>query len=142
MQRALWLTAIAGLMGCATVENGGERMDVSDLLPSVQAAAQGDSVEFLLQVTNTTDSAVELVYPTGQSFDFVVSDSAGGEVWRWSADRMFTQAVREDELAPGETITHSVVWRAADQPRGEYSVLGTLTVADRTVQQRTEFTLR
>lgn len=142
MQRALWLTALAGLMGCATVENGRERMDVSDLLPSVQAAAQGDSVEFLLQVTNTTDSTVDLVYPTGQSFDFVVSDSAGREVWRWSADRMFTQAVRQEGLAPGETITHSVVWPAADQPRGDYSVLGTLTVGDRTVQQRTEFTLR
>lgn len=142
MRRALWLTALTGLMGCATVEDGSERMDLADLLPSVQAAAQGDSVEFLLQVTNTTGSAVDVVYPTGQSFDFVVSDSGGREVWRWSADRMFTQAVRAEELAPGETITHSAVWWAADQPRGEYSVLGTLTVADRAVQQRTEFTLR
>lgn len=142
MERILALAALAGLIGCAALENGGSGMDVSDLLPSVQATALGDSVEFVLQVTNTTGSEIDLTYPTGQSFDFVVSDAAGREVWRWSADRMFTQAVREEELAAGETLTYSAAWAAAGQPAGDYSVLGTLTVMDRTVQQRTEFTLR
>lgn len=140
MIRMIGVAAMAGLIGCSApgAAGGGE---VEALLPSVQATSLGDSVNFVLQVTNTTESAIGLSYPTGQSFDFVVSDATGAEVWRWSADRMFTQAVREEEIAAGETITFSAVWPVAGRPRGEYVVTGTLEVAGRSVEQRTGFRL-
>jgi hypothetical protein len=141
MRRILGLVTLAALTACAPQPDGGGKVTVPDLLPSVQATAQGDSVRFVLQVTNTTAEAVELEYRTGQAFDFVVLDEAGREVWRWSDGRMFTQAVRHESLGPGETITHAALWSSEGRPAEAYAVVGSLTVADRSVQQRTEFRL-
>lgn len=136
--------ALALIAACAPRPNDGGDMNGADLLPSVQATAVGDSVHFVLQVTNTTDAPIELVYPSGQSFDFQVEDGSGEIVWTWSANRMFIQAIREETIAAGETLTHSASWQPEEYgelPPGEYTVLGTLTVMDRTVQQRTTFRL-
>lgn len=141
MRRILGLVTLAALTACAPQPDGGGKVTVPDLLPSMQATALGDSVQFVLQVTNTTSETVDLEYRSGQSFDFVVLDETGSEVWRWSEGRMFTQALRHESLGPGETITHSALWSAEDRPAGAYAVVGTLTVADRSVQQRTEFRL-
>ena len=110
-----------------------------DLLPSVQVTTANDSVEMVLQVTNTTESPVELTFTSGQSYDFVVYDGAGTEVWRWSSEQMFTQALREERVAPGETLTYSAIWAPAPGTAGEFEVVGILTARDREVSQRTEF---
>lgn len=138
------LVALGLITACAPRPNDGGDMGATDLLPSVQATAAGDSVHFVLQVTNTTDAPIELVYPSGQSFDFQVEDASGEIVWTWSANRMFMQAIREETLGAGETLTHSASWLPSEygeMPAGEYTVTGTLTVADRTVEQRTTFRL-
>lgn len=110
-----------------------------DLLPSVQATSANDSIEFVLQVTNTTSSPVPLTFSSGQTHDFVVYDASGAEVWRWSEDRMFTQAVREESVPPGETLTYSAVWVPEPGMSGPFEVLGVLTARDRDISQRTEF---
>lgn len=110
-----------------------------ELLPSVQVTTANDSVEFVLQVTNTTDAPVALTFPSGQTYDFVVYDGSGREVWWWSAEQMFTQAVREETVAPGETRTYSEVWVPAPGTTGTFEVEGVLTVSNREVRQRTSF---
>ena len=125
--------------GCAPVANGGGEADMPDLLPSVQATSANDSIEFVLQVTNTTDEPVPVSFSSGQTYDFVVYDASGAEVWRWSDERMFTQALREESVAPGETLTYSAIWVPAPGLSGPFEVLGVLTARDREIGQRTEF---
>jgi hypothetical protein len=116
--------------------DGGES---PDLLPSLQATSSGDSVEFVFQITNTTEHAIGLEYSSGQSFDFVVTDDAGAEIWRWSGDRMFTQALRNETLAAGETLTFRAGWTPPPGVRGNLLVAGTLTAMNVEIEQRASF---
>jgi len=43
-----------------------------------------------LSVRNTTGAPIELVWPSGQRYDFVIRDEKGQIVWRWSEGRAFT----------------------------------------------------
>ena len=87
------------------------------LVVTLQTDAAADSVRFTLQVTNASAQAVTLRFSSGQSYDFSVRDGAT-EVWRWSGEMMFTQALRAETLAPGETRSWSEVWRPAAALRG------------------------
>jgi hypothetical protein len=82
---------------------------------SVEPAA--DSVRFLLQVTNATQGPLTLEFRSGQSYDFTVSDE-GRPLWRWSQEMMFTQALRSETLAAGETRAYSASWRPEGDLRG------------------------
>ena len=133
------LMALLLLAGCAA--NGRDSgAGAPALLPSVKVTLLGDSVRFLLQVTNTTAQPVELEYPTGQGYDFVVR-RGGEEVWRWSAERMFTQALRTERLAPGGTLSYDAVWSPPAGAEGEYEVAGLLTARSHAVEQRARFRL-
>lgn len=87
------------------------------LASSLQVEAGADSVRFVLQVTNVSAAPLALVFGSGQTYDFAVRDGAR-ELWRWSAGRGFTQAVREETLAPGETRTFAESWRPPAEARG------------------------
>jgi hypothetical protein len=115
----------------------------SPLLTSVRATTFGrDSVHFTLQVTNTSDQPIELTYPSGQSFEFVVVPAqGGGELWRWSSDMMFTQALRTERLDPGETRTHTVPWSPPGEARGEFEVRASLTAMDVRAERAARFRL-
>jgi hypothetical protein len=76
-----------------------------------------DRVSFTFVVTNRGSEPVELTFPSGQVADVVVS-ADGDTVWRWSGDRMFTQALRTRTLAPGESVSDTMTWDAP--PSGEY----------------------
>ncbi len=110
------------------------------LLPSLQATARGDSVVFVLQVTNTSEVPVDLHFRSGQSYDFVVL-SGEREVWRWSEGQMFTQALRHERLQAGQTLRFEEAWRPEPGVSGSLVAVGRLTVADRQVEQRANFRL-
>jgi hypothetical protein len=140
---------IAMLCACAPPEPdatpegpvGVGQSETSPLLASVKASTFGaDSVVFSLQVTNTAAGPLELSFSSGQSFDFVVMRGAE-EVWRWSSDRMFTQALRSDTLAPGETRSYSATWAPVPRASGEYTVHGRLTARNVRAEQSTQFRL-
>jgi Intracellular proteinase inhibitor len=128
------------LVGCSPAEVGtpGGAPGAPPLLPSVQARAFAqDSVTFTLQVTNTSSQPVELNFNSGQSFDFIVSRGQQ-QVWRWSDEQMFTQALRLERLGPGETLTHSATWRPGPA-RGDFNVVGRLTSRDHPAEQAATF---
>ena len=99
-----------------------------------------DGVTLALHVTNTADKRVELQFSSGQTHDFIILDSKGREVWRWSADRMFTQALQNKLLDPRETVTYEEEWDAAGR-KGRFTAIGKLTSTNYPVQERVEFTL-
>ncbi|MBV9774512.1 MAG: hypothetical protein JO040_11215, partial [Gemmatimonadetes bacterium] len=96
------------------------------LVSSLQVQPTRDSVRFVLQVTNAGTQPMALDFSSGQSFDFVVQQD-GRELWRWSGDRMFTQALRSETLAAGETRTFSATWNPPAGLHGELVATGFLT---------------
>lgn len=124
--------------GCAGTTAGGTMN--GPLLPSLQASTLDDSVHFVLQVTNTGTEPVELRFRSGQSHDFVVLDGER-EIWRWSGEMMFTQALRRETLAPGATLTFEEAWRPPETLQGELVAVGRLVAENHPIEQRTRFRL-
>lgn len=78
-----------------------------------------------LTLRNTTGAPLELNFGSGQTFDLVVRDEEGKDVWQWSEGRGFTQVLRT-EMVSGERLW--VVKLPALQA-GRYSVEGWLTTS-------------
>lgn len=99
-----------------------------------------DAVEFTLTVTNAGTERVEFEFTSGLGADFVVCDATTDEeteVWRWSEGRLFTQMLRSEVLAPGESIAHTGSWE--DPPPGEYTAIARLETTSPSVEERTAF---
>jgi hypothetical protein len=99
------------------------------------------ALEFALHVTNPTKKSVELVFPSGQEYEFSVMDSTGNEVYRWGSGRMFTQSLQNRLLDGGETLR--IEERAEKTlPSGSYVAVATLRSTNYPVEQRFAFQLR
>lgn len=102
--------------------------------------AVNKGVAFTLHVTNVADHAVELDFPSGQTHDFVVIDSLGREVWRWSDGRLFTQAFQNKFLDSKETATYAERWDGRGR-RGRFTAIALLKSSNHPVEERISFTL-
>jgi hypothetical protein len=100
-------------------------------------AFEGADVRFNLRVSNTSKKNVEVNFSSGQSYDFVVLDSIGREVWRWSTDRIFTSSVRNKLLGKGDAITASEKWSPAKP--GKFTAIAQLTSSNYWVEQKIAF---
>ncbi|HXT18502.1 MAG TPA: BsuPI-related putative proteinase inhibitor [Gemmatimonadaceae bacterium] len=103
-------------------------------------AVSHNVVKLALDVRNTGGRHAEIDFPNGQAYDFVVVDSVGREVWRWSARRMFTQGVRNKQLGAGESTEYSETWGAAKP--GKYTAIATLRSSNFPVEQRVDFVMQ
>lgn len=80
-------------------------------LGSVVASAAGNEVTLTLTVKNPSAAPIDVVFPSGQKYDFVVTDSlTGKDVWRWSATRSFLQAIEKVTLAANGALTYTEKW--------------------------------
>jgi len=96
-------------------------------------------VRLALQVVNTSSRRVELNFPSGQTYDFVILDSIGREVWHWGTGRLFTQTVRNKLLDGGESFELKETWKSAALTPGRYVAVGTLRSNNYPMTQTTEF---
>ncbi len=99
----------------------------------------GAEVGLSLHVTNTSDQPLEVRFASGQTHEFAVLDAGGREVWRWGADRMFTQALQTRTIAAGQTVTYEERWAPAGAS-GRFTAVGRLTSTNVPLEQRVEFT--
>ena len=99
-----------------------------------------DGVSLAFHATNRDRKRVELVFPSGQTHDFAILDASGREVWRWSKDRLFTQALQNRVLEPSETLTYEERWAPGDL-RGTFTAVATLRSSSHPLESRVEFTL-
>ena len=97
----------------------------------------GSDVRFNLHVVNTTPRSVEVNFASGQAYDFVVVDSVGREVWRWSSDRIFTQSMRNKLLGKGDAINASEKWSPAKP--GKFTAIAQLTSSNYPLQEKVSF---
>jgi hypothetical protein len=105
----------------------------SHLVVTVQPTA----IQFALGVKNVGKKHVELTFRSGQSYDFVVVDSIGREVWRWSAGRMFTQGVQNKQLSGGDSMNAREAWTAPVP--GRYTAIATLNSTNFPTEERADF---
>jgi len=103
------------------------------------ARARESSVRVSLHVVNTGKKRVELTFPSGQTYDFVILDSLGREVWRWADGRMFTQALRNRLLAGGEALDFEATWEPPVLPPGRYTARGVLASENYPIVQQVAF---
>jgi hypothetical protein len=95
------------------------------------------TVQFALDVTNKGTKHVELDFTNGQAYEFMVVDSLGREVWRWSSGRLFTQGIQNKQLSTGESMQAREVWKRAAP--GRYTAIATLRSANFPVEERADF---
>lgn len=100
-----------------------------------------NDVRLALDVRNVGGKHAELTFPSGQSYDFIVVDSLGKEVWRWSHGRMFTQGVTNKQLGAGEAIEIGETWKEGAKP-GRYTAIATLKSTNFPVEQRIDFVMQ
>jgi hypothetical protein len=98
-------------------------------------------IRFALHIVNTGKKRVELTFPSGQTYEFVILDTLGREMWRWGNDRMFTQALRNKTLGGGEALDLEETLEASTLPPGRYLARGTLTSVNYPLSQEIGFTI-
>lgn len=97
-------------------------------------------MRFTFRVANNGAGPVDLSFQSGQRYEFIVSDSVGAEVWRWSSEQMFTQALGEERLEAGGVLEYGAVWKPGDLS-GMYRAVARLVSSDRPLELGTEFEL-
>jgi hypothetical protein len=132
----------ASLTTAAPVVQQGTTHSHSDgagtLVSQLDVKLDRQEVQFALHVTNQGRKHVEVAFPNGQTHEFVVVDSLGREVWRWSESRLFTQALQNKLLGGGETMSVGERW-PHPRTRGKYTVIATLNSSNYPIQQRADF---
>ena len=103
--------------------------------------AGDSSVRFALHIVNASKKRVELTFPSGQTYDFVILDTLGREMWRWGSGRMFTQALRNKPLSGGEALELEESMKPTMLPPGRYTARALLTSVNFPLVQDAEFTL-
>jgi hypothetical protein len=103
--------------------------------------AKDSSVRVALHVSNNSRKSVELTFPSGQTYDFVVLDSLGRELWRWGSGRMFTQALRNTLIGGGESLDFEETWGTAELPPGRYTAKAVLTSENFPIVEQVPFTV-
>jgi hypothetical protein len=143
------LGAAVGLICVAACGgNRGADIDPSDaagsggempaLASSVGVEVGSDSVRMVLHVTNPTNQPVVLEFSSGQRYDFAVRTVAGVDVWRWSADKSFMQALGSETIPPGGTLDYAEVWLPGNRT-GSFIAVAELTSLNHRVREQAAF---
>lgn len=139
------LIAAAVLYACGPRSHAAESLNrkrgtAGPLVASSLDVAVGENVRFALHVTNNAQKRLELTFPSGQNYDIAVLDSLGREVWRWSSDRMFTQALQNRVLEANETLSYKADWQP-DAMRGSFIAVASLRSENHPLERRVPFSL-
>ena len=108
---------------------------------SFAVKVEAHALHFALDLTNDSKKQMELTFPNGQEYEFTVIDTAGHEVYRWGASRMFTQSVQNRLLGGGDTM-HITERAKTTLPHGKYVAVATLRSTNFPITQSSEFELR
>lgn len=101
----------------------------------------GRKIRLALDVSNTGQKSAELAFADGQTYDFSIVNAAGKEIYRWSADRMFTQSMQNRRLDAGDTMRIAEL-ASVTLPEGAYTAVATLRSSNYPVERRVEFSMR
>lgn len=106
----------------------------------IRPSGDAESLTFALRIVNNTAKMVEIHFPDGQTHDFVVNDSTGKEVWRWSEGRMFTQAMRSKTLKGKDDAVFEENWESKGH-HGSFTAVAILKSENFPVETSVQFLL-
>lgn len=86
-----------------------------------------DSASFNFSLENTGEESVILGFTSGQLYEIQVMNEEGENVYTFSADKMFTQELKTNELAQDDVLEANETWSGIEEP-GEYEVTMTFLV--------------
>jgi len=117
--QAVWLGLVIGILAVAAgaqpviVERteGALRLEAS---LSQRVFALGEPVEVTVVARNVSSAPLGVVFTSGQRVDLIVRRPRGDEVWRWSHDKAFTQAIQTVLLRAQESVVLRVAWDQRD----------------------------
>ena len=90
----------------------------SSELPASLSATMDSLVTLTFTLKNPSSDAIKVTFPSGQRYDFIATDSTTGrDVWRWSADKSFTQALSEQTVPANGTLVFIAQWKPAAKSR-------------------------
>ena len=118
---ALVLTACAQSGPQASGESRNEGNVTVTLTIEPSRVRTGQSARFTLSLQNNSGRPADLHFSSGQRYDFWVM-RGGREVWRWSTDHSFTQALIDEQLEGQSGKQYAESW-TPDDP-GRYEVRG------------------
>lgn len=86
-----------------------------------------DMVELTFTITNTGSSDAKFEFVNSQFYDFIIKDTQGSEIARWSLGRAFLPLTEPVTLAAGAKFEYKTRWRQLDQnddpvPPGRYEI--------------------
>ena len=89
--------------------------------------AVGDPIILTVSVFNGTDESLVLPFNNSQRYDYSIDDSEGNQVWLWSGDRMFLQALGVENLGPDKPCLRYEQSFTGELAPGVYTVTGSIT---------------
>ncbi len=117
----------------------------ADLMPPVDPARAVPVMTARLTLRNTTGLPVELVWPSGQRYDFQVRNERGEIVWRWSEGKAFIMVYGRESFSGERNYTELIrLGDANGQPwrQGRYVLEGWLATEPRTYAASAPFEIR
>ena len=107
----------------------------------------GETVVFVVVVTNLATSPATLHYPDSQLYDFDVSENSGRHAWTWSNGGYFLQVITDVEYDALQTRVYSVEWTQVgddgeDAGAGSYEVQALLPCRNPMTSNRVSFEIR
>ncbi|MED1562091.1 hypothetical protein AJ85_06185 [Alkalihalobacillus alcalophilus ATCC 27647 = CGMCC 1.3604] len=81
-----------------------------------------------MTLTNTSTESAMLSFSSGQKYEITLTNAAGEEVYRYSADKMFTMAIIQEVIPGGEELILSETVQLDEFEPGEYELTATIIV--------------
>jgi hypothetical protein len=121
------LTTLAGCGGDGggSESQAGTQKGLSLSVDFDEPLRSGRSVTWKLEVENGGPDEVTLVFRSGKDGD-VSLVQGGREAYRWSGNKYFSQALRQERLAAGEKKTFTLEEQALSAEPGDYELVAGL----------------
>lgn len=129
------------LLGGSCAPGATRQAPAPELLTSLQATTAGDSVHFLLQVTNPGAEPVTLEFNADPIVQFVVRRDAL-LLWDSAPESSLAPEVTTDTLKPGDTRSFHADWSVPIGLRGTMTVTGALRDRRAPLVQSTRFVIQ
>jgi hypothetical protein len=128
----LALLAGAGLTGALVAGSGRAEQEAVLLLRLDRSSYPPKApIQVSLEVSNKSQVAIHLSFPTSQRYDLSLEDETGKEIWRWSQGRLFLQMMGEEVLKPSTDGPRFRETIAAPAIPGSYKLSAWISSKDR-----------
>jgi hypothetical protein len=109
-------------------------------LPATITVTTDTLVTLTLTISNPGASAVQVVHPSSQRYEFVIADGTTGlPVWKWSDGQGFFQALTSETIAAGGRLTYTASWKPTR--KGAFIATGELVSISHRAGARASFSV-